>query len=260
MTTPPDELTHLTDQTPQETRAMGPEHGHADNTHDDNHEAGEGRAGASVAPGDSGVTPRPREARETATSESGSDAGPAPEAGERGEDATSLTESPTPAPQNGPEGWVPDFPGQRPPFAPGNTLAVTHGASRWRPDSYFREEALVLLDEMKDPGLVPPFLQAPEYGPAMLAYATTLVRIRQVETWLSRTAWQGTPEELDGEGQVRSAALLLERYERSAARQRQELGLTPLSRARLGKDVAAGRSIADMLEERRRQRAGGHDE
>lgn len=223
----------------------------------------EGKVQTSVAPGDSGVTPRPRETSVTPTSESGSDAGPAPEAGERGGGATSLTEPPTEGTQGGPEGWVPDFPGQRPPFVSGNSLAVTHGASRWRPDSYFRDEALALLTEMKESSLVPPFLQAPEYVPAVLAYATTLIRIRKVEEWLSTTAWEGMPDELDGEGQVRSAARLLERYEKSAARQRQELGLTPLSRARLGKDVAAGRSIADMLEERRRGRqaeAGGHDE
>lgn len=149
----------------------------------------------------------------------------------------------------------PENPRQHPDFTKGNTVAVKHGGESIR---LAMPAAVELLEEMA-PAL-PDYLREPRYRPALVAYCNCLVRIARVQDWLERTAPEGAPPETDREGNVRQAANLLVRLEREADRHRQSLGLTPLAAARLGKDVATSQSIADLLDERRREReAGGLD-
>ena len=129
-------------------------------------------------------------------------------------------------------------------FAPGNEVAVKHGA---RSDRLVRPRALEIAADLAADDALPDYLRQATYRPALLAYATTLARAERVQVWLEATAPEHGVPELDEAGDVRGATRLLERLEGSAARQRQELGLTPLSRARLGKDVAVAQvSLAQI--------------
>lgn len=135
-----------------------------------------------------------------------------------------------------PDGWVPAFPGQRPPFAPGHTLSMRHGAHS---DRLVGPRALEIAAALEDDGALPEFLRDPSYRPAVLAYCRTLAQVERVEGYLAEhTPEHGVPE-LDDDGAVRAATRLLDRLVARADRQRADLGLTPMARARLGRDVAA---------------------
>jgi len=139
------------------------------------------------------------------------------------------------------EDWVPAFPSQRPPFAPGNTLAMSHGGYSQR--MVVGEAKAVMAALLPD---LPDYLLQPRYRPALDAYATCLARISRVAVWLERLGTEDQPAELTNEGGVRAATTLLMQLEREADRHRSALGLTPLAAARLGKDVAAAqRTIWD---------------
>ena len=74
---------------------------------------------------------------------------------------------------------------------------------------------------------------------AVMDLARSLAQRERLLTWLTEHATEGTPLELAENGEVRSAAVLLERVEKAVERHRDRLGLSPLAAARLGKDVAA---------------------
>lgn len=101
-----------------------------------------------------------------------------------------------------------------PPAEPENFLALKHGAYSSR---LVEPRALEIAQEMAEGGMVPGYLQAPEYRPALLGYCRTLAQVARVRSWLASTARAGIPEELDREGNVRAATRLLERLETSAA-------------------------------------------
>ncbi|MCM3554531.1 hypothetical protein M3697_05345 [Janibacter melonis] len=135
----------------------------------------------------------------------------------------------TPSPVSG---WVPDFPGQRPPFQPGHTLTVTHGARSPRKVDPLAQD---LVDRtLADPALS--YLHAESYLPALWAWARAEAQAQLLDEYLADRA-------VDTVASKRSTAAYreLHRAETRAANLRTQLGLTPLSRARLGKDVAQGR-------------------
>lgn len=154
-----------------------------------------------------------------------------------------------------PAGWVPAFPGQRPPFTPGHTLSTRHGAHS---DRLVEPRALAIAEGLEADGALPDYLRDPSYRPAVLAYCRTLAQVERVEGYLaSRTPEHGVPE-LDDDGAVRAATRLLDRLVARADRQRSDLGLTPMSRARLGRDVAAQQvSIWDVWERAAQVQAEG---
>lgn len=141
--------------------------------------------------------------------------------------------------------WTPAFPGQRPPFRPGNDLgrkaepgndlAVRHGAySPRKVDPLAGQLVALLLD---DPS-VPAHAKAAAYRLEMWALARATAQAQLIEEWLADQADDEHPlGNLDREG-VRSAYLLLHRAETRAAASRSRLGLTPVAAARLGKNVA----------------------
>lgn len=157
--------------------------------------------------------------------------------------------------------WVPEFEGQRPPFEPGNQVgvqfepgnevSVRHGAYSPRVIDPLAETFVDLL--LGDPTVG--YAHAPSFRPAVWAWARAEAQVQVLTEHLGETVG-----DLNDEA-VRSAYLLLHRAESRAQTGRARLGLDPLSRARLGKDVAQGQAAGDMaalmaqLEKRDRENA-----
>ena len=130
-------------------------------------------------------------------------------------------------------GNVPDwYHPLRPPFEPGNTAAVTHGA--WSA-AIVEPLALELLEEVR-PTVT---WWTPADEPTVQAWARVEVRIRRITEWLSEHGG-----EITAEGDVVGAANMLSRLEKNAESLRSKLGLDPLSRSKLGKNVAQGQHSA----------------
>lgn len=136
--------------------------------------------------------------------------------------------------------WQPAFPGQRPPFAPGNQLAARHGA--YSPVVVEPVAAALLAEVFADPALG--YLDQPAYAPVVRSWATAQARCELFGTWLFEQpieqqivpARNGTKAPLDvWLSMVRTATALADR-----------IGLTPLSRAKLGRDVTAAQVQAGI--------------
>lgn len=113
-----------------------------------------------------------------------------------------------------------------PPFEPANTAAEKHGAySPRRVDPL----AATLIEQVTDLDWLRPCDR-----PSLWAWARTEARVQLLHEFLLDRGG-----DLDDDGSVRPAAELLTRLERHAESLRARLGLDPLSRARLGRDVAA---------------------
>jgi hypothetical protein len=141
--------------------------------------------------------------------------------------------------------WTPAFPGQRPPFAPANTLAVKEGA-------YARlqlsEKAAETAEELR--GLLPVVEEFDE--PALQAFAYVLEQLKAAANALENA-------------RDREARLRLSQDARGWAlaglRYTEHLGATPRARAALGLDLFRGqqaqltaRRLARLVEE---EQAGG---
>lgn len=131
--------------------------------------------------------------------------------------------------------WVPAFPGQRPPLngPPGNTLALQHGVYSERRLAPLVEQ--LVAERLADDAT--PYLRQPAYRAALAAWARQEARVLLLDQWLQRHL-----EEADGCVGCKACepkADQLLRFEKSAATQRGRLGLDPLSRARLGRHIAA---------------------
>lgn len=131
--------------------------------------------------------------------------------------------------------------GRRPPFEEGNAAALAHGAYSPRIVDPVAEE---LLDAVLGQDATA-HLGAPQYAPALAAWARAEARIVVLERWLAEHAAQAGV--LDAEGELLPAVKLLERVERRAESLRSRLGLDPKSEADLTRSRAdASRSIADL--------------
>ncbi|MEQ4715832.1 hypothetical protein [Nonomuraea sp. B19D2] len=127
--------------------------------------------------------------------------------------------------------WVPAFPGQRPPFQPGHELSMRHGAYSPRRVDPLAVELVegVLADDAVS------FLRQPAYRSALWAWGRAEARVQLLAEHLSDHEAGGCrscPDCVRWDEQLR-------KWESAAASQRARLGLDPLSRARLGRDVAA---------------------
>lgn len=132
---------------------------------------------------------------------------------------------------------MPAFPGQRPPRngPPGNELALKHGAYSPRRVDPLAAELVALVDG--DSAVS--WLTAAD-RPALWAWARAEAQVQLLSEYLElagQVAGDGVGD-LEQE-RVRAAYLLLHRAEARALSGRARLGLDPLSRARLGRDVAA---------------------
>jgi hypothetical protein len=114
-----------------------------------------------------------------------------------------------------------------PQIRPGETLAQKHGAFSERVvDPVAKELVGVVLAQVA-------YLSDPSYEPAVWAWARAEARVLVLSKWLDEN---GT---LDANGVPRPALTALKDFERLASTARSRLGLDPLSRAQLGRDVAA---------------------
>jgi len=148
------------------------------------------------------------------------------------------------------------FEGQRPPFAPGNELSTRHGAYSPRKVEPLAEEIRAAhVDADSDLA----YLREPKYAAAVWAWARAEARVQLVAEYVDRL---GVEAAMTAKAGTTSALELLRMQEQSAATHRARLGLDPLSRARLGKDVTAveiGQAALDRLAERGREALGDDD-
>jgi len=125
---------------------------------------------------------------------------------------------------------------QHPDFTPGNTLAMRHGA---------RSERLVapLADAILQRAVEDtPWLLEPRYAPSVRAWARAEAQAALLTEYLEA---QGLH---DSEGRLRPAEQALHRAETRAANLRKDLGLTPLSAARIRalERAPSGLTITDL--------------
>lgn len=139
--------------------------------------------------------------------------------------------------------WVPAFEGQRPPFEPGNEMALKHGAySPHVVAALARTIVDQVLEQAALPGAPTAYLQDLSYRPALWDYATALA---QQSRFAEALAQHG---ECEGCKRCHGWDEKLRRWQVTVMTHRQRLGMDPLSRARLGKDVAAAQvDLASLL-------------
>lgn len=131
--------------------------------------------------------------------------------------------------------WSPAFASQRPPFEPGNDVATTHGA---RSERRIAPRAQAILDELVSDPSLPAYLQDPSYRGALagLARAEAIVSLLEDHLATLNTA-QATKGNLP----------ILEQYRRwltTVQTHRRALGLDPMSRGALTKDLAVAKANA----------------
>jgi hypothetical protein len=150
-----------------------------------------------------------------------------------------------------PSEWVPAFAGQRPPFEKENALAVTHGGySPRKVDPLAAELVAQVLEEAGRPNSPTSYLLDVTYRVVLHEWGAAAARVQLLREHLMERH-DGTGVKPDGEELGASRA-----YERAVARLQalsSKLGLDPLSRARLGRDVAAGQH--DMAQAMAKARA-----
>jgi len=137
-----------------------------------------------------------------------------------------------------------------PPFQPGHELSLKHGAyspARYQPRAREVEAQLRATVTWWTPA------DAPTIG----AYCTALAQVELLEAYLADLG--GSAGGLvDAEGEVRSAATFLLRCQARVDSLGSKLGMDPLSRARLGRDVAAGQvDMAKLMAEAAAREAHG---
>lgn len=144
--------------------------------------------------------------------------------------------------------WVPAFPGQRPPFAEGNELAVQHGAYS---TLHLAPRAAELAAELR--AVVPAYSPADE--PMVRMLAIVLARVERATAALEKVDDAAEGNEVgvylgDGAESMRRLREDSRGWINTARRLANDLGLTPTSRARLGLDIArTGDVLAEYLAE-----------
>ena len=120
-------------------------------------------------------------------------------------------------------------------------MAERHGAySPRKVDPLAQELIDAMLQVASVDGSPVAYLADPTYRPALIAWGRAEAQQDLIEAHLAELG------PIDPDGKVRSAADLLERVARRAERMRARLGLDPLSRASLAKDLAVAMSGHDL--------------
>lgn len=121
---------------------------------------------------------------------------------------------------------------RHPLFEPGNAMNLRHGA--YSPRKVDPLAALIIEAHACDPDVQ--YLGQPKYAAALWAWARSEARVQLLDEWVSAMTLGQQTESTRGQT---SPIEVLRRAEASAMTQRARLGLDPLSRARLSKDVTA---------------------
>jgi len=126
-----------------------------------------------------------------------------------------------------------DWDRRHPDFDGGNTVALRHGAYSTRVVEPLAARFVAELEASE-----PSWVEAVDRA-AVDAWAVAEARAVTLRAWIDEHGL------LDSAGKPTPAAELLLRVERVAAEMRSRLGLDPLSRGRLGRDVAVAHAVAD---------------
>lgn len=114
-----------------------------------------------------------------------------------------------------------------PPIKKGEQLALKHGAfSPAVVDPVARDLAVMVLEQVT-------YLNDPSYDAAVRAWSRAEAQVLVLSAYIDKHG------ALDDDGVPRPALSALKDFENRAARERTRLGLDPLSRAQLGRDVMA---------------------
>ena len=130
--------------------------------------------------------------------------------------------------------WSPLFPGQRPPFEPGHTLSTTAGHRSERRVAPLADQFVAALLEDES---VPAYLSEPSFRPALVAWARAEAIAALLEDYISRV---GLEKALSGKAPLTEQ---LRRWDVTAANHRARLGLDPVSRAKIMRDLSAARYL-----------------
>ena len=130
--------------------------------------------------------------------------------------------------------------GKYPPFP------IRHGAYTPRKVDPIAQAMLAAILSEPSAG----YLREPVYRPAVEAWVQAEARVQLIDKWVSKMPIEQAAE--SRQGQV-SPLELLRRWESTASTHRARLGLDPLSRARLGRDVAAAQVDAAQVLTRMRE-------
>ncbi|WP_172411814.1 hypothetical protein [Arthrobacter globiformis] len=142
--------------------------------------------------------------------------------------------------------WTPEFPGQRPPFAPGNEMAMKHGAGSPRKVDPLAAE---LTQELLADDTVS-YLRSPRFASAVQAWAVAEAKCGLISNWVEGMSIEDAATSKPGQT---SPLELLRKWETTAQTHRARLGLDPMSAAKLGKDIAQTKQ-ADVAAEMTRLR------
>ena len=151
--------------------------------------------------------------------------------------------------------WEPAFPGQRPPFAPGNSLSVKHGIkspSRVDPIAHG-----YIAEIVSDP--TTSYLGQPRFSAALWSWASAQAKVQLLTLWVDDMPID--VQTYSGKGQT-SPLELLRKWMATAQTWASRLGLDPLSAARLGKDVSQSRqasAASELTRLRAAHEAATHD-
>lgn len=136
--------------------------------------------------------------------------------------------------------WAPEFPGQRPPFGPGNELSIRSGA--YSPRKLEPVAAKLVEEVLSDDATS--YLDQAAYAPVLRLWATAQGRAELFGTWLFEQPIEDQITPPRG-GSTKSPLDIWLGMVRTATGLADRLGLTPLSRARLGRDVSAAEYMAN---------------
>lgn len=138
-----------------------------------------------------------------------------------------------------------------PPFAPGHELSLRHGAHSARKVNPIADAMLdALMAETQRPGSQVGYLAEASYSPMIRRWAVLEAKCELLRSYLDGfTDWEtGQPGDIDDAGKVRPAADLLVKVEAQASKLAERLGLDPLSRSKLGRDVAAAQADIEKVQ------------
>ena len=128
---------------------------------------------------------------------------------------------------------------------PGNELAKRHGAHSER---YVSPLAEAIARELLDDPATPGYLSEPLFRAAVAAWARSEAKAALVAEYLEGLSIED--QMMPPKAGTAAPLEVWRRLEAAAVTHRAHLGLTPLSRARLGKDVAGARlDIAQLMKQ-----------
>lgn len=154
--------------------------------------------------------------------------------------------------------WVPEFPGQRPPFQMGNTLGQVTGAD---PRSQrVGERSQEILERYRSMPSWPGYLDDPSWAPALRSWSRAEAVCELLVEYMADmsiedansdiiTSEENVHQKYNVEGhqltsrrsrtrRTNAPLEMLRKFETIASNHRNRLGLDPLGRARLGKDIS----------------------